>query len=98
MYKKIYKYSFSYFVVNEREKLKTNFGNNWNKTITEKYLKNIILDILDIPYLKMSKYAKQYWKNKMKNEFGKMEILKIFYDTQLASEGLNVNKQNYVYK
>jgi hypothetical protein len=96
--KKIYEKSFSYFIIVEREKIKLNFGDNWYKIVTEKYLKNIILEILDKPDLIMSKHTKYFWRNKMISEFGKNKIFRIFYDTPLASEGLNVNKQKYDYK
>lgn len=93
MIKKVYEKSFSYFIVQEREKLRNRYGDNWDKFVTENYLKNIILSILKIDDLIMSKEEKYRWRNKMYNEYGKFKIVRIFFDAPLASEGHRINKK-----
>jgi hypothetical protein len=74
------------------------FGDNWDKSVDEKQLKDIILSILGREDLIMSKIERNRWKNKMYYEHGKERIFRIFYDTEHASNGLRLNKKNRDYK
>lgn len=98
--KKPYYKSFAYHLEKQRNEWQKLYGVNWDKFISKEQLKNKIRDILDLPpgVLYMSKIERRRWRNKMDLEdLNYIQILRIFYDAELSSIGLAVNKNRRDY-
>ena len=92
--KVIFYKSFAWFLATERDALQELYGQNWNDFVSVEEMKSIINNILDNKDLRMSKWERNRWKNKLKfTDFNKMSILKIFFDPELMSTGLGVSKR-----